>query len=337
MNRRGVTILTAALLLLGGGAFYANSMGGQAQPAITKTPPKTIAPSSIQLEITIDGGFAYIRSGANTLNIAYLEDFKYTGANDANPETAASTVFCDVPQMGTELQVAAGTIETPSPAPAMVKFDVKGAIITFPALASSPAPLGANRPARPATPPPFKPADPSLDSQWNDLRFVPSLLAEHGAKLHPKWRGMVNGYMVLRGGSLKAVKPDRYAGHTFNFRRGKEAGFEQAITDRTVYTVNVPAGRIEIELAEADSGLGKIVVKPDGTNTVRLKLTGLNQTTAKGPDVGEPLAEHCTFYQLFNPIPQPHLWLRPYVVAAPTGTRVMVPHTPGFFCPGDWF
>jgi hypothetical protein len=333
MNRRGVTMITAALLLTSSGAYYAYSNGGQSKLPVKQTPVKKVAPSMIRLEIVIDGGFAYIPSGTNTLNVAYLNDFKYTGANDADPATPASTVFCDVKQMGTELEVTGGTVVVPGPT--QTKFDVTGASISFPVLNASTATLSANRPARPSSP--FKPANPANAAEWADLRFIASLRAEHGAKLNPKWRFLVNGVMVLKGGTLKGQKPVRFAGHTFDFRRGPESQFVQSMTDRTLYTVDVVAEQIEIEL-DSDSGDQKIVVKPTPgpTRMVRLSLTGLHDKNAVLAEGGE-LKEHCTFYQLFDPVPQPTSWLRPRVMAQDAATRVLIPHSPGFFCPGEWF
>ena len=335
MNRRIVTMITAAVLLMSGGAYYANSRGDQSKPLeVKKGPVKQVAPSTIRLEVVIDGGFAYIPSGTNTLYVAYLEDWKYTGADDSDPKTTESTVFCDVKQMGTELEVKSGDGDVVVPGPAQTKFNLDGASVSFPALAASTATLSANRPARPGSP--FKPANPANAAEWADLRFISSLKAEHGARLNQKWRFLVNGFMVLKGGSLTGQQPQRFAGDTFEFK-SSNSQFVQSITDRTLYTVDVPAEQIEIALDGAESGLTKIVVKPRGSSrTVRLTLTGLHQkNTALA--VGDELKEHCTFYQLFDPVPQPPSWFRPRLKAPDLASRVLIPHSPGFFCPGDWF
>jgi hypothetical protein len=333
MNHRSVTIITAAILLISGGAYYAHSSADESQLPIqaTKEPVKKPGPSAIQLEIVIDGGFAYIPSGTNTLNIAYLNDWKYTGANDLDPETPATTVFCDVKQMGTKLQVKNGDVVVPGPT--QTEFDLDGAVVTFPALQGSSAGLSATRPRRTSSP--FKPGNANDPNHWVDLRFISSLRSEHGAKLNPKWKGIVNGAMVVRGGSLKALKPGKFAGSTFEFRRSGKPQFEQSMSDRTLYAVEVMADQIEIEL-DTDSGVQKIVVrpKPGPTRTVELALTGIHNMIG-GLPVGAELTEHCTFYQLFDPVPQPATWLRPHLMAP--HTAVLQPHSPGFFCPGEWF
>lgn len=324
-------MIAVALLLASSGAYYASSNSGQSTlPAATKRPPvKTLAPSTIRLEIVIDGGFAYIPSG-NTLNIAYLDDWKYTGANDNNPETPASTVFCDVQQMGTTLKVDDGDIVSPAPTPS--EFNLDDTIVTFPALQVSTAALSATR--SPRTSSPLKPANANNPADWEDLRFISSLKAEHPASLNPKWKAIVDGFMVLRGGSLKSQKPIRFGGSTFDFRRGTQSKFAQSMSDRTLYTVDVAADQIEIQL-ETGSGARKIVVKPrTAARKVRLSVTGAHHKTGTLA-VGDELKEHCTFYQLFEPVPQPSTWLRPYLMAP--HTAVLEPHSPGFFCPGDWF
>ena len=333
MNRRGITIVTA--LLLGGGAsHFACANGDQAKQApIAKAAPAIATKPTIRLEIVIDGGFAYIPEGANTLNIAYLNDWTYTGKDDANPETPESQVFCDVKQIGTTLQVQSGEVVVPSPA--QTTFDLDGTAVSFPALRDSTGVLAASRPSRTSSP--FKPANPDSNAEWADLRYISSLKDEHGAKLNPKWRFLVNGFMTLRGGTLTGQKPQRFAGQAFDFRRGGSSQFVQSLTDRTVYSVDVAAEQIEIEL-ESDAGLKKVAVKPSAgpARTVRLMLMGMHTKTASfGP--GDELVEHCTFYQLFDPVPQPTSWLRPHALPQPGNSRVLIPHSPGFFCPGDWF
>jgi hypothetical protein len=339
MNRRSVTMITAALLIAAGGWYYANTNGGQSKPLAEITEgAKEFAPSTIRLEIVIDGGFAYIPENPNRLNVAYLDTWKYTGKDDADPDTPESAVFCDVPQMGTKLEVKEGDGDVVVPGPAQTTFNVDYQIVSFPALDGSSATLAANHPRR--TTSPFKPTNPAAASEWADLRYVSSLKAEHGARLDPWWRFAVSGFMALKGGTLIGQKPERYGGETFKFKGGENAPspFEQALTDQTLYTVDVRAEQIEIELWSFDTDHEeRIVVKPHGSSrTVRLHLTGVHKKTGDLA-VGQELAEHCTFYQLFDPVPQPKSWLRPYLQAQPGATRVLVPHSPGFFCPGDWF
>lgn len=353
MNRRSVTMLTAALILSGGGSYLAYTNSGQTKAAaqITKPPIEKVFPfNSIRLEILIDGGFAYIPEEPNTLNIAYLNSWKYTGADDANPTTTASTVFCDVPQMGTDLAVLDGDVVSPDPTERTFEVSFRG--ISFPALQNSNAPLNANRPRRTASP--HKPADPGNPADWEDLRFVPSLKSEHGARLNPDWPYMVNGLMVLRGGTLTGQRPGNYmANDTFEFKRNSVIArlwtsmamlnrkFEQSVTDRTLYTVDIPAEQVEIELYDLDDfdfgGSERVVVKPHGASrTVRLQLTGRHE--ARGMfSQGQQLKEHCTFYQLLDPVPQPASWFRVYYKPQPSTTPQAMPMSPGYFCPGDWF
>jgi len=335
MNRRIVMMITATLLLVGGGTYYTSTLNDQSQRSAKQAIPKKLGPrSTIQLEIVIDGGFAYIPSGSNTLNIAYLNSWTYANPlSRGGQRPAVETFSCNVEQMGTDLTVEGDIVE---PSSGQTLYDLNKTIVTFPALVNSTASLSATRGVRNTSP--FKPS-PLNANAWEDLRFIPSLIAEHGAKLNTNWREIVNGYMELKGGTLKGVKPRKFADYTFDFRNGSDSKFMQAITDRTLYTVNVPGDRVEIDL-DGDTGPDRIVVKPSGSsNVVRLFLVGKHgASAAKSLGHDDPLKEHCTFYQLFDPVPLPTVWLTPHLVAPGSAAdRTKVPKTPGFFCPGDWF
>jgi hypothetical protein len=179
--------------------------------------------------------------------------------------------------------------------------------------------------------------DPGNPAHWEDLTFVPSLTAEHeNTTINRDWRMMVNGRLLLRGGTLKGMPPsfNRVRNDGFDFKESGTSKFEQAVTDRVLYVVDVPGPNIEIELSEAESGLTRIVIAPAAPGqAVRLRLAGLHDPNMGGFVTGAELKDHCAFYSLLQPIPPPEKWLRPHHVpgTGPFGT------TPGYFCPGDWF
>jgi hypothetical protein len=304
--------------------------------------PPTASTATTKLEIEIDGGFAYIPKPAdNRLSIAFLDDFTHTAKD---PQTGTDVVYCDVRQLGTELVVERGDITstTGGPTPSNKTYNLDGAQVTFPALEAANMSLAATRGPRP--PSPGRPVDPDNDGHWADLKFVGSLKVEHaGTDVHPDWQNIVNGWLSVKGGTIKGRKPTlvKLVKAGFDFKKGGVSQFEQALTDRTEYVVDVPGSSIEIELKNASSGVTRIVIAPQG-NRVRLKLMGLHDMSKQELKPGEELKDFCAFYQLLDPRPDPKDWLRPHyvpatVVSASTATPQPIGTSPGFFCPGDWF
>src|SRR5438270_1843408 len=120
--------------------------------------PKPAAKTSI--DMLIYGGFAYIPSG-NSLEIAYM---KATDHDD-----------CKVTPIGTELQVLEGDIvdAQPNPIPGSKKFDLAGAVVTFPDIENGSSPVAVHPSGRPNIPP-VQPADPNNAADWKDLKWVAS-------------------------------------------------------------------------------------------------------------------------------------------------------------------
>src|SRR5512145_2080818 len=92
-------------------------------------PKPTVAPETerqalTSLEIEIDGGFAYVvTQPENRLEIAFLADTNVAG--------------CTIDQLGTDLMILAGTLVEPAAPPPGGKFDLEGAVVTFPGLEAS--------------------------------------------------------------------------------------------------------------------------------------------------------------------------------------------------------
>ena len=170
--------------------------------------------------------------------------------------------------------------------------------------------------------------------------MVPSLKEYHnGTTINPKWRDMVNGRMVLRGGKIKATIPSSpiMKRAYFEFKDKSGLKFKAASTDKLIYTVDVAASQIEMLFTDATIGLTKLIIKPQG-NKVELTLRGKHDSSGQ-PAANMPLHDFCAFYELLEPRPDTSKWLLPYYIPAPLppGSSVNAMPSPGFFCNGDWF
>jgi hypothetical protein len=281
-----------------------------------------------ELQLEAYGGFAYIPNPAgNRLDIAYLKTTNVPG--------------CNVTQLGVELRVIEGNIVEPANYPDRSKtFDLAGAVVKFPDLATTSTPLAAVRGARP-TAAPFGPQDPKRDDEWHDLKWVPSALSEvPGARLNPAWEGLVDGRLELKGGTIRALYPSDVVVRdaVFEFKNATTS-FRQAITDRTEYLVSVPSDRVVMTLTGQKQGITRIVVTPQVPGgRVRLKLSGIHEQPPAPLPMGHVLKEHCAFYQLMDPVPPQGAWFIPELTTpAAAATATGGQPSPGRFCPGDWF
>jgi hypothetical protein len=327
------------------------------------TAPIGTTVSSTKLEIQIEGGFAFVApTTGNKLEIAYLNDWvlrKDTNGNGVMDPTepavfddlnnngvrdANESDTCNVDQMGTHLIVDRGSVDTSLGATVVAgqPQDIDKAVIRFPALETANIPLtidkGTTWPPAPATPgTPAAPANPDNEADWKDM--VPTLRSYHGGTINPSWQTMVNGRMVLPGGNIKATIPSNsvFKKAHFEFKANNALKFKAAMTDRMIYTVDVPGPTVELQVTGATSGLTKLVLKPQG-NRVVLILRGRHNMSVPGDQA--PLKDFCSFYQLLQPMPDPKDFLTPVYIAAtpatppPPGSQKP---SPGFFCNGDWF
>jgi len=316
-----------------------------------------VTSSSTKLQIEITGGFAFVApTTGNKLEIAYLDDWvlrkdtngngvmdptepaifddlNQNGVQDANePDT------CNVDQMGTDLIVERGIVDSSVGKTVIVgqPEDLDKAVIRFPALETANIPRTIDRgTAWPPTPP--TPGNPDQEADWKDM--VPSLRSYHGGTINPSWQTMVNGRIVLPGGNIKATIPSNpvFKKAHFEFKDKNALKFKAAMTDKVIYTVDVPGSTVELQITGATSGLTKLVLKPQG-NRVVLVLRGRHDTSIPGHQA--PLKDFCTFYQLLQPMPDPNDFLTPFYIEAtpltlpPPGSQKP---SPGFFCPGEWF
>jgi hypothetical protein len=317
-----------------------------------------VAPTT-KLVIEVSGGFAYVAptGSDNHLEIAYLNDFvlwndangngtmepneiEFDDLNNNGRRDPGEPDMCNVNQIGSELKVTKGTIisHDPStqPLPASKEFNLDKAVVKFPALETANIPLTIGNLNWP--PPAANPLNADVEAEWADM--VPALLKHHTTSvIDPNWRTMVNGRVVLPGGLIKAAIPSSpiFKKARFDFKANHSSKFKAAMTDRTKYTVDVPAGTVEIQLSGAANGFTRLVIQPQG-NTVELTLRGMHDMGSSIPGDGAPLKDFCAFYQLMQPRPDKKEFLVPHYIAAAGGTGGGggLP-SPGFFCPGEWF
>jgi hypothetical protein len=281
------------------------------------------------LELTSQGGFAYVYSpNSKMVEIAMLK---------------STTGACTVPQLGAKLRVDDGRIVEPSGAGAT--FDPGGAVMTFEGLGNGGVTLV--NPGRPDT---LRPTNPTNESDWQDLKWVPSTRPSYpNNPLNPNWRTMTDGRIVLTQGTLTAGQPSAPGAvlSTWQFKRTSDStSFEQAITDKTHYSVHLSRNQVVINLVGARSSAtpSRIVVEPlDTRRTVGLTLVGTHDPNAPQIGVGDPLPDFCAFYELLLPVPPMSQRLIPFFrgvsqqnaqsTPPPAGTNG---GSPGAYCPGDW-
>ena len=302
--------------------------------------------STIRLELESFGGFAYVHTPSeHKVEIAYLKDAL---VQEPDPATNQPRTVCEVDQLGVDLLVVSGVIES-TPAPANRMFDLAGAVVTFPDLEAHATTLVVNRGNRP-TAAPFGPANPGNVADWADLKFVPGTIYAQSttdypaSSLNPNWRSLVDGRVVLTHGEITAINPSDVAvrDSIFEFKSnsGTQAAFKQAMTDRTVFRADVPADRIVIHLTGAtETKVNPIIIRPvTPGRPVKLKLIGrhVHQTPPVLP-VNAAVEHYCAFYQLLQPIPQAKDQLIPYLFSGPPAASAGGQPSPGALCPPDWF
>jgi hypothetical protein len=327
----GGAVVPIALLSAGAAVHREASLGARAARA----------PTAVALELELYGGFAYLHQGGDAVvNVAYLRDNSGPGSECAS---------YPVDQLGVDLMVVSGTIVQPVPAPLNRMFEVSGTVMTFPGLASSTDPLSVTRSPRQE-----RPANRSNPAAWYDLQWVASISSgAPPASLKSNWRDIVDGYVELQHGTLRAAHPsDVVARDTiFEFRPRTQpagSGFRQAMTDRTIFTAKVPADRVAIDLnmhnasspKKASPVLRIEVVPTAPKRPVRLKLIGRHShATPPALKPGEPVNHFCAFYALLERTPPiteaeqliPHV----YQIDASNHDNVGQP-SPGPYCPGGW-
>lgn len=303
--------------------------------------------ATTRLELESYGGFAYVQTPSeHKVEIAFLKD---ANVQETDPATNQPRTVCEVDQLGVDLLVVSGVIES-APVPADRMFDLAGATVTFPDLEAHATALAVNRGTRP-TAAPFGPANPGDLAQWEDVKWVAgttygqSTSDYPASSLNPNWRSMVDGRVVLTHGEITATNPSDVGvkDSIFEFKSsgGTKTSYKQAMTDRTYFRADVPSDRIVIHLTGATkTTTNPIIIRPVSQGRpVKLKLIGrhVHQTPPVLP-VNAAVEHYCAFYQLLQPVPPardqliPHLFTGPPVASTTSGQP-----SPGPYCPPDWF
>jgi hypothetical protein len=274
-----------------------------------------------RLEMVVHGGFAYVYDNQH-LEIAYLN---------------STTGACAVNQLGTVLKVLAGKITSPSP-PATMEYDLKGTVVTFPGMDAngSVIALGVGRPNSP-----FKPTNPGTESNWRDLKWVPYVRPNYSNSLNENWRTLplVDGRVVLTDGRITGGAPSDLAATNgmYHFQRTLAGGvsFDQAITDRTLYSVQLAGSQVVINLTKGSTTTQVVIVPPGAGQPIKLVLQGRHDSSPATPTI----AHFCAFYELMDPVPPMNERLIPTFISTATGSGSGSggAPSPGAFCPGDWF
>jgi hypothetical protein len=294
--------------------------------AITSAACQSFCPST-PLEIEVYGGFAYVKSAQNhELDIAFLK--------------STNTASCNVTQLGVDLMVVSGNIIEPANPPASRMFDLGGAVVTVGDTSPSNQ-LAAVRGGRPD--PPYHPANPNNDADWEDLKWVPGTRSDYpNSTLNPNWPSIVDGYIKLTNGRIVGAHPGDVVvkDSVFEFRKANGTGsFTQAITDTTKYLARVRGNQVVLSLTGARSGINRIVVQSVDGAPIKLKLMGRHAAqTPATLALDDPIAHFCAFYELLTPVPPAAEQLIPHfkgvAAAQPSGSSGA---SPGLLCPGDYF
>jgi hypothetical protein len=307
------------------------------------SPPR----ATTRLIIEISGGFAYVPDPGNQhLHVAYLEDVFVPPDTDTNHDMvidANDEPVCDVKQIGTELMVVRGTITDSRPTtPGNRTYNLKGAKVTFPDL-NGPAPTFVR------TLP--TPTNVTAPAAWTDVQFVPSIKEFHAgnSRIIPLWRTKVNGFITLRGGAfVGAVPTDPLVASTyFEFKQNGVLKGTSAVTDKIIYTVDVPEDHVEIRFSGSSYGFSRLTIAPTAPGMpVRLRLRGLHSMgSAASYANGDEIKDFCAFYSLFKASPTAP---EPTPMSSSSRLKMFLVNTtpplasggqpsPGFFCDGIWF
>lgn len=307
-------------------------------------------PSTTQLIIEISGGFAFIQDPSDRrIHVAYLKNVYVAPDTDTNGDgsvTSADEPVCDVQPIGTELMVVRGNITESLPlnkTPANRSYDLAGSKVTISDLTGS-------MPTAIRTLP--TPSNVTAPASWTDLQFVPSIKDFHsGSRIIGGWKNRVDGYITLRGGKLEASVPtDPLVQNTyFEFKQNGTVVGRSAVTDKVIYTVDVPGDHVELRFSQSTIGFSRLKITPPASGgPVRLRLRGLHSmSSAASYADGDEIKDFCAFYSLFkknaNPFgPEPSPMSSSerlkmfYVNNTPRPAGGDQP-SPGFFCDGSWF
>jgi hypothetical protein len=295
---------------------------------------------STKLVIEITGGFAFVPSPANRmLEVAYL--------NDVEMKEPDGSVSCAVKQIGTELVVVRGDIsEAEPPAPENRIFDLDGWVVNFPALDQANLPFTGFRPR--GMPNPLVPGP---TGSWNNPQYVPAIKDHHDRRgIKQNWRELVNGRVVLKGGKIAGSAPSDplMQQATFDFRLAGTSVGKAAVTDKMIYTVDVPGDKIELVFTNSKMESKRLVLTAPAPNKpVRLALRGLHATPAAGAHANDTeLKDFCAFYSLLDgqQIPKAErlrlFYQAPEILASATPQNYdpyKPQPSPGFYCSPDWF
>ena len=342
---------TLAALTLGGGGWLAFGHPGTPSALVEAAQPST------PLELEIVGGFAIVQADRR-LDIAYLNNpeimLSETRLLKTSPKESDRLV-CNVPQVGTQLEVVRGNIisATPPNAPELPSkiFNLDQKEVTFQAMETGPGP-GGTPPVHTWPLPPPLPTPPSSASQWQALSNIPGLTKRFPGGLDPNWftkrnslkHKIVNGRIRLRGGSITGAVPSRpqmqQTLFDLKYKPGTPPPFKAAVTDRAVYSASVVGNTVVILFSNDGSTLRMLEVAPlVAGEPVKLRVRGHHN--GMGPAPGGKLEDFCAFYALFNDIPDYETWLelflQPGGVVGSGGGGAAPQPTPGFYCPMDWF
>jgi hypothetical protein len=299
-------------------------------------------PRSTKLEIEITGGFAFVASPSQKmLEVAYLNDVEMT-----DPD---GSVSCSVKQIGTELIVVRGGItEAEPPAPEDGIFNLSGWVVNFPALDKAKIDFDGFRES--GLPSPLV----AGTGSWESQKYVPSIKDHHpGLKIKKDWQSLVSGWVVLKGGRIVgAVPTDPLMQHaTFDYQLAGTSIAKTSITDKMIYTVNVPGEGIEVVFTNRKTQDSKrlVLAAPAKDKPVRLILRGLHSMPMTASYATRiELADYCAFYSLLDggaAIPKNKRLRLFYESPSPTQIASFAPQSlggnpaqpsPGFYCSGDW-
>ena len=282
------------------------------------------APTTV-LEIVAHGGFAYVYEDQH-LEIAYL---------------TSTTGPCTVTQLGTTLEVAAGGGRiTSSNPPADGVFNLQGTVVTFPGMdpSGSVVALGVGRPNAP-----FHPAHPDVETNWRDLKWVPYVRPNYPGSINTNWRTLplIDGRLVLTDGKIVGGGPSDQGATSgmYRFRRTSDTlTFDQAITDRTKYSVRLPGVQVVVNLTKGGTTTAVTIAPSSSGQPVKLELKGKHSSSASSATI----AHFCAFYELLDPVPPMGERFIPTFIDPATGLPCVTgtpgcQPSPGAFCPGDWF